>query len=263
VLFVLRFNLPETVIWLVQRGQFREAKRIARDLYDDALEMLPDRDASVRSPRLSKFLRVIHEDPIRWRATLYGWLAGFAQGGEFATFAFYLPIMLVLIGFSGLQATNLINLALYTIAGVSGFVGPLLLPRIGQRRLSVWGFGMVAVALVVVAVALFTKVLWLVPVGATVMLWGHYWDSENCMTIPTMVAPPRYRGTASGFSYIFVKIPSFLSIIIFPTIFDAIGHAAATLLVLVFTLTGLGASLFVLPATIDGFRDDVVEEPPS
>ena len=48
------------------------------------------------------------------------------------------------------------------------------------------------------------------------MLWGHYWDASNCMTIPTMVARPDYRGTASGFAYMFVKLPSFLSIFLFP-----------------------------------------------
>ena len=37
------------------------------------------------------------------------------------------------------------------------------------------------------------------------------------MTIPTMVAKPKYRGTASGFAYMFVKLPSFLAIFLFPT----------------------------------------------
>jgi hypothetical protein len=40
------------------------------------------------------------------------------------------------------------------------------------------------------------------------MLWGHYWDAENVMTIPTMVAKPAYRGTAAGFAYVFVKPPA-------------------------------------------------------
>ena len=53
------------------------------------------------------------------------------------------------------------------------------------------------------------------------MLWGHYWDASNCMTIPTMVARPQYRGTASGFAYMFVKLPSFLAIFLFPSLFAA------------------------------------------
>ena len=61
------------------------------------------------------------------------------------------------------------------------------------------------------------------------MLWGHYWDASNCMTIPTVVAKPEYRGTASGFAYMFVKLPSFLAIFLFPSLFAAIGQASATL----------------------------------
>jgi hypothetical protein len=46
--------------------------------------------------------------------------------------------------------------------------------------------------------AISTNLLWLVPIAAAAMLWGHYWDTENVMTIPTMVAAPRYRGRSVG-----------------------------------------------------------------
>ena len=36
------------------------------------------------------------------------------------------------------------------------------------------------------------------------------------MTIPTMLAKPEYRGTARGFAYMFVKLPAFLAIFLFP-----------------------------------------------
>ncbi|GMA58740.1 hypothetical protein GCM10025858_32430 [Alicyclobacillus sacchari] len=44
ILFFLRLNLPETAIWLIQRGRYREAKAIASQMYGDPLEMLPDAD---------------------------------------------------------------------------------------------------------------------------------------------------------------------------------------------------------------------------
>jgi hypothetical protein len=62
-----------------------------------------------------------------------------------------------------------------------------------------------------------------------------------------MVAKPEYRGTASGFAYIFVKLPAFLSIFLFPVMFDAIGHANATLFTAIFPLIGLLAAIFLLP----------------
>jgi hypothetical protein len=91
------------------------------------------------------------------------------------------------------------------------------------------------------------------------MLWGHYWDASNCMTIPTVVAKLDYRGTASGFAYMFVKLPSFLAIFLFPALFAAIGQANATLFVAIFPLIGLLAAIFILPE-IYGF--DTIETDP-
>jgi hypothetical protein len=75
------------------------------------------------------------------------------------------------------------------------------------------------------------------------------------MTIPTLVARPQYRGMASGFAYLFVKLPSFLAIFLFPSLFTAIGQANATLLVAIFPLAGLLAAIFVLPE-VYGFEID-------
>jgi hypothetical protein len=248
VLFVARFNLPETAVWLIERGRFRAAKAVTTRMYGDPLDMLPDTDVDVPRPRLRRFLADIRTDRSRWRAAVFGWISNFAQGSEFATFAFYLPIMLVLVGLpGGILATNLVSLVAYLLAAVSGFVGPLLVPRIGQRNLSIAGFAIVLVSLVVAGVAILGHALWVVPFAAAAMLWGHYWDAENGMTISSVVAAPRYRGTASGFAYIFVKVPSFLSIFLFPALFTAIGQGGATLFVAIFPLIGLLAAIFVLP----------------
>jgi hypothetical protein len=113
----------------------------------------------------------------------------------------------------------------------------------------------VFVSLLVAAGALYTGNTLILPFAAAAMLWGHYWDASNCMTIPTVVARPEYRGTASGFAYMFVKLPSFLAIFLFPTLFAAVGQANATLFVAIFPLIGLLAAIFVLPE-IYGYEHD-------
>jgi MFS family permease len=247
VIFFMRHDLPETAIWLIRHGRFREAKKVTADMYGDSLAMLPDEDIVVDKPRPTAFLADIRSDPIRWRATLFGWIACFAQSSEFSTFAFYIPVLFVMVGVSGILGTDLVTLALYILAAISGWVGPLITPRIGQRGLSIAGFGIVLVALLVAAAALYTGHVGLLPFAAAAMLWGHYWDAENVMTIPAMVAKPEYRGTASGFAYVFVKLPSFLAIFLFPVLFNAIGQANATLFTAVFPLIGLLAAIFILP----------------
>jgi MFS family permease len=255
IILILRHDLPETAVWLVRQGRFREAKEVATRMYDDRLDMLPDQDVKVAKPHPTAFLADIRQDPIRWRATLYGWIACFAQGSEFSTFAFYLPVLFVMVGVSSVLGTTVVTMALYVIAAISGWVGPLLTPKIGHRGISIAGFGIVFLSLLVAAAALYTGNTVVLPFAAAAMLWGHYWDASNCMTIPSMVAKPEYRGTASGFSYVFVKLPSFLAIFLFPTLFTAIGQAGATLFVAIFPLIGLLAAIFILPEGYGFDRD--------
>jgi len=255
IIFYLRHDLPETAIWLIRRGRLREAKQVTASMYGDRLDMLPDEDVEVARPSPTAFLADIRKDPIRWRATLFGWIACFAQSGEFSTFAFYLPVLFVMVGVSGVLGTTLVTLALYIIASISGWIGPLITPRIGQRGLSIAGFAIVFLSLLVAAAALYTGHVAVLPFAAAAMLWGHYWDAENVVTIPAVVARPEYRGTATGFAYVFVKLPAFLSIFLFPVLFSAIGQANATLLIALFPLAGLLAAIFILPE-IYGFEHD-------
>src|SRR5579883_704758 len=255
IILILRHDVPETAVWLVQQGRFREAKDVAQRMYDDRLDMLPDHDVVLPKPRTTAFLADLRRDPIRWRATLYGWIACFAQGSEFSTFAFYLPVLFAMVGVSSVLGNDLVTMALFSFAALSGWIAPLLTPRIGHRGIGIAGFAIVLVSLLVAAAALYTDHKYILPFAAAGMLWGHYWDASNCMTIPTMVAKPQYRGTASGFAYVFVKLPSFLAIFLFPSLFAAIGQANATLLVAFFPLVGLLAAVFVLPE-VYGYEQD-------
>ena len=51
-------------------------------MFNDPLDMLPNEDVVVPKPRPAAFLADLRKDPIRWRATLYGWIACFAQAAS-------------------------------------------------------------------------------------------------------------------------------------------------------------------------------------
>jgi MFS family permease len=255
IILMLRHELPETAVWLIRNGRFREAKRVTMQMYGEPLDMLPDEDVTVLKPRLTDFLADLRKDPVRWRASLFGYIACFCQGSEFSTFAFYLPVLFVSLGVSSILGTNLVTMGLYVIAAISGWVGPPLTPKIGHRGISIWGFGIVLVSLLVAAAAIYTGQKWLLPFVAGTMLWGHYWDASNCMTIPTMVARPEYRGTASGFAYIFVKVPSFLSIFLFPSPFYRHRPSGGDTVRAIFPSIGLLAAIFILPE-VYGYDQD-------
>ena len=147
IILLMRHDLPETAVWLIRRGRFREAKAVSSQMYGDSLAMLPDQDITVPRPATMAFLADMRRDPIRWRATIYGWIACFCQGSEFSTFAFYLPVLFVMVGVSSLLGIDLVTMLLYIVAAIAGWVGPMLTPKIGQRGISIAGFAIVLVSL--------------------------------------------------------------------------------------------------------------------
>jgi MFS family permease len=252
ILLLSRLDLPETPSSLVQRGQFRKAKAVSQQLFDDPLDMLPAEDVDLPKPRVNDFLRVMWRDPIKKRATIFGWISNAMQGAEFTAFGFYLPVILVVAGVGvtedgNILGTNVITALVYCLATVSGFIAPLMLPRIGHRGLAMWGFGLAFVGLVVGAFALLWDLKVVIVIAACVLMWGHYWDASNGMTITSMVAPPRFKATASGFGYVFVKGASFFGAFVFPIMTEYWGPFGATLAVSVLSLTGFLSAKFILP----------------
>ena len=47
VLLMSRLQLPETAVWLIQKGRFREARALTRSMYGEELDMLPDADVAM------------------------------------------------------------------------------------------------------------------------------------------------------------------------------------------------------------------------
>ncbi|SHH33971.1 Predicted arabinose efflux permease, MFS family [Jatrophihabitans endophyticus] len=246
-LLIGRLDVPETTSSLILRGRFRKAKQVAKEVFDDDLPMLPDQDYDLKRPRTRDFLADIWKHKTRRRASIFAWISNACQGAEFTAFGYYLPVILVLTGVSGIGATNFLTGAIYLVATISGFVAPIALQRLGHRGLSQWGFGLAFVSLLLAALFLQVEWKWLVPIAAAGLMWGHYWDASNGMTIASMVAPTRYKGTASGFGYIFVKAASFATIYGFPQLFDHLGVPLATVLISSISLVGFLAARFVLP----------------
>jgi MFS family permease len=252
ILLLGRLNLPETPLSLLQRGQFVKAKKVSKQLFDDPLDMLPDQDQKLSKPRIGDFLQVIWADPIKRRATIFAWISNACQGAEFTAWGFYLPVILVLsgVGVSGsgdITGTNLVTALIFCLATVSGYVAPLMLPKIGHRGLAMWGFGLAFAGLVLGGFAIMNDWKILIVVGACILMWGHYWDASNGMTIASMVAPTRFRATAAGFGYVFVKAAAFFGAFVFPVVSDALGKAGATFTVSILSLTGFLAAKFILP----------------
>lgn len=252
VLLIGRLNLPETPLSLLQRGRFVRAKEVSQQLFDDPLDLLPNHDVRLPKPRIGDFLQVIWADPIKRRATIFAWISNACQGAEFTAWGFYLPVILVLSGVGvshngNMTWTNVVTALIFCLATVSGYVAPLMLSRIGHRGVAMWGFGLAFLGLILGGIAIHFDWKILIVVGACILMWGHYWDASNGMTIASMVAPTRFRATASGFGYVFVKAAAFFGAFVFPVVSAHFGKAGATFTVAILSLIGFLAAKFILP----------------
>ncbi len=256
IILLMRISLPETAIWLIRKGKFREAKAASLKMYGDSLDMLPDHDIEIPQAKSSAFLADLRTDPIRLRASIHSWIGNFLSTAQFQTFGFYLPLLFVALGISSQTGNNLILVVLYGIAALSGWLAPSVAKRIGHRGVSILGFAIVFVSLLVAALALHQNWIYVVPFAAAVMIYGEYLSVSNFMTIATVVAKPEYRGIAGGFSYAFAKLAAFLAIFLFPSVTAALGQSGATLAVSGFALLGLLSAIFIMPEMF-GYDADI------
>ena len=255
IILIMRKDLPETAIWLIRQGRFREGKAVALRMYNDALDMLPNVDIEVVKPPVSEFLADLRKDPIKWRATIYSWIAFFCCAAEFSTFGFYIPVIFMMVGVSSLIGTSLTTGLIWIVAGIAGWVGPAITPKLGHRGIGMAGFATVIVGLSLAATALYTQHPYILPFAAAIMMWGHTWAVTNPLTIATVVSRARYRGMAGGFAYVFNKIPLFFGIFLFPSLYAAIGQANATVFVITFPVIGLLAATFIF-REVYGYQTD-------
>jgi hypothetical protein len=110
-----------------------------------------------------------------------------------------------------------------------------------------WGFGLAFLGLVLGAIAMMYDWKPVIVLGACGLMWGHYWDAANPMTLCSMVAPPRFKATATGVGYAWIKVASFFGAFAFPVLSVRLGAAGATFLVAVASLVGFVTAALLLP----------------
>jgi len=297
VVLFARLKLPETPLSLVQRGRFHEAKLSSKELFDDSLDILPDEDVKIERVKTGDMLKVIWSDPTKRRASAYGWISNFCQGWEFSGFGLYLPVILATFlsasgaGFlkdengkvtvetwvqysTSITQVNLITAGAYVVATISGFLAPWALKKLNHNGVGQVGFGMAFVGLMGIALMMrlqgssktFGVATVFLVIFLAVLMWGHYWDASNGQTLVALVAPPRFKGTASGFGYIFVKLASFLGAFLFPLIANNYTSGLtphpirATLVVSIFSMIGFLSATFIMPKNMLGYVEQETAE---
>jgi len=256
IILILRLGIPESVMWEIKQGHFKRAKELSLKTYNDPLTMLPEVDVKLPKPKLREWFAFARKDPIRWRGVVFGWLTNWSQSAEAAPFGLILAYFLAYFKITTVLGSIMWTMVFYAMGLVSSIVWPLLLPKIGHKKFQIITYGLMVIVLSIALYAVLTKtwiiLLYLLP------LWGfaQFGPAQSGMTISSMVAPPEFKGTASGFAYQFVKWPYFIFYIIVPPLMAMVGSWINPVLALIFAVIGLLGSIFILPDELSfGYKE--------
>ncbi len=195
-------------------------------------------------------------DPVLRRTSIFSWISGAASTIEVGTFAFFIPLIIASLGISGETGSRLIILAVYSVGIPAGYLGPLIVSRIGLKRLSYGGYAITLLAIMGSGLGLILRIYYIVPLFIVLFVWGNHWNSQPILTSQSLVADPALRGRLTGIANFAATVPAFITTFLFPSIINSVGLGLATLLVVAAPASGLYASLFIF-REIFGYSSDL------
>lgn len=238
IVFVLRTRLPETPMWLKAKGHVEQAEAVVRKHYGEGYH-IPEVVLDARNPSLREIFT-----PATWRTTLYSGLFWFCQVGPFfAIFTFLTPVFASL----GVEQTTGTEIVLNVLQLAGAGFGLLLLHWLSRRGFVILTFAIISAILVALGLLPDTSP-WVL------LLFGLYLfmapAANNIQYVyPSEIFDTRVRGTGIGFSAAFSRISAALVTYMLPWLMATFGGAATMLLMAVFPIIGLIASILWAPET--------------
>ncbi len=222
------FKLKETTLWKKISSNTVDKKKIS-DLFINSLKR---------------------------KTTLFTWVSGAASTIEIGTFAFFIPFIIGKLGISSPEIQRMIIILVYSFGIPAGYLGPVLLPRLGLRGLSYSGYIITIVSLVLSGLFLIEGEYLLVPFSMFMFVWGNHWNSQPILTSQALVSDTEFRGRSVGITNFISELPAFLSITFFPSLVDSFKLGPSTLLITLAPLAGLITAIFVFKE-VYGYKEDL------
>jgi len=255
IIFLFRTKVPESVIWLVAQGKFKDAKELAKRIMNDELAMLPPVNVQFK-PKLRAFIADLRKDRIKWRTATFGWLSNWCQAAEAAPFGLLIGYFLSYFHITTFVGAAMWTSVFYAFGLFAGIIWPHFLPKLGHRKFQIIGFSL---ALLANAIGLYAVVAknYAILLGELPFLgFALFTPSQSGMTLSSMTPSPEYKGTASGFAYQFVKWPYFVGYTIIPALMAMVGPSFNPAFAIVWSIVGLLGAIFLLPKELKfGYKE--------
>jgi MFS transporter, putative metabolite transport protein len=243
ITFLVRFNTPESPVWLTRQGRFNEARDIiAKHIGPEIALPIASTVASIKPGTMTALLR----PPLR-RNLIVGCVFHTAQVIPWFALGTFLPIVLAKLnvgdGYTGALIYNILLM-------LGGLMGMLVIDRIPRRTFLIQGF-------VVMAVFLAILISWrTAPALATVPLFASFAFVMSAAGILQIVYPPELfptelRSRGIGATIACSRIGSACSTFLLPVVVQEYGVYVALGACMVVCIVAALVCQFWAPETLN------------
>jgi MFS family permease len=228
LVMVLRYvYIGESAMWAARTDRYGEACRILAERYGIDAEVAADVQSDRETPvKFHGSYRVLFQGPYG-RRTVLGCVVATMQAWQYNAVGVYLPLTLAGILAGGLTNALWGSAAVNALCGITGgAIGSIIVRKVGSRRQSMIGFGLVVVALLTLGY-LGKGNPWIALVLLGLIIFFHSAGPGGLgMTIATLSYPPSIRPAGVGFARAIMRTGAIAGLIFWPILWQVLGTDA-------------------------------------
>lgn len=246
ITLLCRLGTPESPRWLLSRGRRDEAEAIVKKVYGQQYGLSDIASDSEGPAKEGKFLDIFRGQA--WKRTLFVSIFWTAQVIPLFAVYTFAPDLLASMGMTGdanLYGGSFLISMLFVVGGVPGL---WLVEKIGRRKLLLWSFGVIVLAL---AVPAFIPNVQAAPLFIALAIFALASGASSFLEVvyPNELFPTEVRATAVGFGTAISRVGSAASTYLMPVAILSFGAAGSLLIGAAISLIGLVATFLLAPET--------------
>ncbi|MFE4835987.1 MFS transporter [Arthrobacter sp. NPDC056691] len=246
ITLLFRLGTPESPRWLLSRGRRDEADAVIKKVYGQQYGLADIASDSEGPAKQVKFLDIFRGQ--FWKRTLFVSIFWTAQVIPLFAVYTFAPDLLGSMGMTGdanLYGGSFLISMLFVVGGVPGL---WLVEKIGRRKLLLWSFGIIVVAL---AIPAFIPNVQAAPLFIALAIFALASGASSFLEVvyPNELFPTEVRATAVGFGTAISRVGSAANTYLMPVAILSFGAAGSLLIGAVISLAGLLATFLLAPET--------------